>query len=118
MLFMGCVLQCRCAVICGGWVWEQPRPFQRELQWDRASVPSLNRGKAFVVTYYFVCVAFSQLRDALKFLLQEAEARPGPVPREESSVLVLSVSTYIKFLASEVSFSVVGVCRRFIPFSL
>lgn len=125
IVFMGFVLQHRCAVICVWWVWEQRRPFQTEvtlvgqsISRTKLTVPTLNSGKAFVVTYYFVCVALSQLRDALKFLLQEGEACPGPVPREESYVSVYSVSTCIRFLASEVSFYVVSICRRFIPFSL
>lgn len=80
-------------------------------------VPALSSGNDFVVTYYFD-FALSQLRDALKFLLQEGEACPGPIPREESYVSVYSVSTHIKLLASEASFYVVCICRCLIPFSL
>lgn len=39
----------------------------------KLTVPTRNSGKAFVVTYYFVCVALSHLRDTLKFLLQEGQ---------------------------------------------
>lgn len=81
-------------------------------------VPALSSGNDFVVTYYFDFVALSQLRDALKFLLQEGEACPGPVPREQSYVSVYSVSTRIKLLASEACFYVVCICRCLIPFSL
>lgn len=48
----------------------------------KLTVPTLNSRKAFVVTYCFVCVALSQLRDALKFLVQEGEACPWLIPRE------------------------------------
>ena len=58
--------------------------------------PALSSGNDFAATYYFDFVAPSQLRDALKFLLQEGEACPGPIPREESYVSVYSVSTRIK----------------------
>lgn len=84
----------------------------------KLTVPTLNGGKAFIVTYYFVCIALSQLRDDLEFLVQDGEACPRLIPREESYVSVYSVSTCIKFLASEVSFYVVSICRHFILFRL
>lgn len=67
-------------------------------------VPALCSGNDFVVTYYFDFVALSQLRDALNFLLQEGEACPGPVPREESYVSVYSVSTRVELLGLELPF--------------
>lgn len=52
--------------------------------------PALTSGSNFVVTTCFNFVSLSCLRDALKFLLQEGEACPGPVPGEDSCVSVFT----------------------------
>lgn len=107
---MGWVLQCRCAVICVLWVWEQPGPFQTEVTLvghstsrTNLTVRALNSGKAVVVTYYFVLLFLSWEMPS-NFFFKREKLAPGPIPREESYVSVYSASTCIKFLASEVSF--------------
>lgn len=75
----------------------------------KQAAPAFSSGSDFVVTYYFDFVALSQLRDALRFLFQEGEACPGPIPRGESYVSVYCASTRIKLLASEASFFVVYI---------
>lgn len=78
------------------------------------TVPAFNSGKAFVVTYYFVLLFLSWEMPS-NFFFKGEKPVPGPIPREESYVSVYSVSTCIKFLASEVSFYVVSFLGALFP---